>query len=540
MIPFDGVVHKSGYGRFFICLPGAARAIPAGAVFFFAVRPLTVSFRASHTRTHPKVHPHAFRRIALAVLSLLALTHCAQNPVPGDRDKREVVPVSGQDAIQTGVPAHEDVLGEYPAVDQAALQAYVDVIGQKLARQSPRPDLPWHFTVVDSPDVNAFSLPGGYVYLTRGLLPYLNSEAQLAAVIGHEIGHVIAGHGVPPRSAATAAEVGAGLGSILASGPNDRGGASRVQALAPVWSRGYGRDLEREADRLGAECLARAGYDPRALVEFAGVLQKQESLAAEQARRDGRQLQTYHGVPATPPERDARLAELVDETAKYAVANPRVGRDEYLQKIDGVSFGDSPEQGVIRNNALLHEKLGLALQFPPGWLVRNRPGRVFAVNPAGDALVELLPGPKNDQPLDTLQKDLQLDPGARYDSGRLSGYPAAFAAGAQQGKPVVVAAVVFNGGQYLIAGISKDKAAYERERAALRNAINSFHVLTPAERLLARPHRVRVITAQATTTMAALARLSPLGNGAESQLRLMNALDPGVEPKPGQRLKIVQ
>jgi len=483
------------------------------------------------------VHSHPLKRIALAVFSVLALTHCAQNPVTGDRN---FVLMSEAQEIQMGAAAHKDVLKEYPAVAAPALQAYVDAIGQTLAKQSHRPSLQWHFTVVDSPDVNAFALPGGYVYVTRGILAYLDSEAELAGVIGHEIGHVTARHGVRQQSAATAAGVGAVLGAVLVPGMNNQAGASLMQTLAQAWTAGYGRDHELESDRLGAAYLAKTGYDPQAMIEVIGVLKDQEIFAAEQAKRDGRQPQTYHGTFATHPSNDARLKQVVGEATKYAVANPREGRDDYLQHLDGMIFGDSPEQGVIRGNALLHEKLGLALQFPPGWRVQNRADRVTAVSPGVDALVELLPGPRDGKPLDTLQKGLKLDPGARFDSGSLSGYPAAFAAGAQQGKPVVVAAVAFSGAQYLIAGMAKDATVYARERAALRGAINSFHALTPAERQAARPHVIRTFVAQPGTTVAELARRSPLGAEAEGQLRLMNGLYPAGEPKPGQRLKIVQ
>jgi predicted Zn-dependent protease len=195
---------------------------------------------------------------------------------------------------------------------------------------------------------------------------------------------------------------------------------------------------------------------------------------------------------------------------------------------------------MIRNNMLLHKKLGLAIQFPSGWQVQNRPDRVVALSPQGDALVELRQGPKHDRPLETLQKGIKLDAGARYDSGSLSGYPAAFAAGAQQGKPVVVAAVVFNDTQYLIAGMTQDKSTYDRERSTLRAAINSFRAMTPAEKQAARPYLLQLVTARSGMTMAGLARQSPLGAEAESQLRLMNDLYPNGEPKPGQLLKIVR
>ncbi|HBU28662.1 MAG TPA: peptidase M48 Ste24p [Thiobacillus sp.] len=448
--------------------------------------------------------------------------------------------MSEQQEIQMGAEAHQDVLKEYAALPNPGLQTYVNEVGQRLAKQSHRPNLPWHFTVVDSPDVNAFALPGGYVYITRGLMAYLNSEAELAGVIGHEIGHVTARHGVRQQSASTAVGLGAVLGSILVPGMNNQAGASLLQTLAQAWTAGYGREHELESDRLGAEYLAKTGYRPQAMIDVIGVLKNQELFSAEQAKRDGRQPRTYHGTFATHPGNDTRLQQVVAAANQYSVVNPREGQSEYLQKMAGVVFGDSPDQGLIRNNMLLHEKLGLTVQFPPGWRVQNRPDRVIALSPKGDALVELQQGPKHDRPLETLQKGIKLDGGARYDSGSLSGYPAAFAAGAQQGKPVVVAAVVFNGTQYLIAGMARDKPVYDRERNTLRAAINSFRAITPAERQAARPHVLQLITAQPGTTMAGLARQSPLGIDAESQLRLMNALYPSGEPKPGQRLKIVQ
>jgi len=481
------------------------------------------------------VKPPVFHRVAAILLGALTLTHCASNPVTGGKD---FVLMSEQQEIQTGAQAHKDVLKEYAALDNPDLQAYVNEIGQRLAKQSHRPDLAWHFTVVDSPDVNAFALPGGYVYITRGIMVYLNSEAELAGVVGHEIGHVTARHGVRQQSAATAAGLGAVLGSILVPGLNNQAGATVMQSLAQAWTAGYGRDHELESDRLGAQYLAKAGYNPQAMIEVIGLLKNQESFAAEQT--GGREPRSYHGTFDTHPSNDARLKQVVGEASQYTVADPREGRNDYLQKIDGVYFGDSPDQGVIRNNQLLHAKLGLAIQFPPGWRVQNRPDRVVATSPKGDAMIELQQGPRNDQPLETLQSGLKLDGGARYDSGKLSGYPAAFAAGTQQGKPVVVAAVVFNGTQYLIGGMARDKPAYDRERATLRGVINSFHAITPAEKLVARPYVLKLVTAQPGTTMAGLAQTSPLGEAAESQLRLLNDLYPAGEPKPGQRLKIVQ
>ena len=461
-------------------------------------------------------------RIAATLAALLLLSHCAQAPVGGDR---ETVPPPGPREVELGAQAQREVLKEYARLEHAALQAYVTGIGQRLARHSPRAGVAWQFSVLDSADANAFSLPDGQVYISRGILPYLDSEAGLAAVIAHEIGHVSARHGVSLAGAPAAA----GLGSVLVPEAEPVPGAPLLRALAGARTAGYGRESEREADRIGAACLEAAGYDPQAMADAADRLR---ALAA--AHGDVRDFSpgAYHAVAdSAAPRRRLR--------SRAAPAAPAAD-DAYLRRLVGLAVGDSAEQGVLRDNRLLHARLGLTLQFPPGWQVRNRADRVVATNPAGDALLELQAGPKRGTPLDTLQKAVRLDPGTRYDSGRLGGQPAAFAAGAQGGRPVVVAAVVVDGAQYLIAGMTRDTAAYERERSALRAAINSFRELTPAEKEAARAYTLRLATTRPGQTMATLARQSRLGADGEPLLRLMNGLHPDGEPEPGRLLKIVE
>ena len=481
--------------------------------------------------------PPVLRRIVVAISGALLLTHCAQNPVSGGSD---FVLMSEQQEIQQGAQANKEVMQEYGLVNDPQLQAYVTRVGKGLAAKSHRPNLDWHFTVVDSPEVNAFALPGGYVYITRGIMAYLNSEAELAGVVGHEIGHVTARHAVRQQSTATAVGLGAILGSILVPGLNNQAGASLLQTLSQSLVAGYGREHELEADRLGAEYLAKTGYNPQAMVEVIGVLKNQELSDIELAKQEGREPRRYHGLFATHPDNDTRLKQVVGEARKYQVANPVENNAAYLGAINGMYFGDSPDQGVIRHNALLHEKLGIGVQFPQGWRVQNQPDRVAAINPQGTALVELKPGSKNTPPMDTLQKGLKLDQGARYESGNVNGNPAAFAAGALQGKPVLAAAINFNGGQFLLAALAKDANAYNQYRNEMKAAINSFHKLTAAERLQARPYVIRVIQAQPGMSMAQLVAQSPLGKAAEVQLRLMNDLYPSGEPKPGQMIKIIQ
>lgn len=468
-------------------------------------------------------------RIAGSIACVLLLSHCAQEPL------RTPVPVApplpDAQEIELGRAAHQVVLREHAPLDHAPLQAYVNAIGMRLAAHSARPALPWQFTVMDSAEVNAYSLPGGYVYVARGLLAHLNSEAELAAVLAHEIGHIDARHGLRRQADAPAPA----LGSVLAPEGEQPPGASLAKTLAAAWATGYGREAELEAHRRAAQLLAAAGYRPQAVVDVATALKNQAAAAQAAAARFGAPHHaTFDGHP-----NDRTLTQFIAQASR-SVTDPRDGRDEYLGKLDGLIYGDSPEQGTLRENRLLHERFGFSVQFPPGWQVQNRADRVVALHPDGDAMVELQPGPKRGKPLDTLQRGVKLDAGARYDSGELAGYPAAFAAGAQGGKPAVVAAVVFNDAQYLLAGMTRDKAAYERERAVLRATINSFRGLTAAERRALKGRTLQTVVVEPGQTLADIAKQSPLGDDAETHLRLINALYPEGEPEAGQSLKIVR
>lgn len=481
-----------------------------------------------------KIKPLLFALVVAAAMP----TGCAQNPVTG---RQNLVLVSEQQEIQMGRQADSEVRQQYGVYDQPALQAYVNEVGQKLAANSHRPNLKYSFTVVDSPDINAFALPGGYIYVTRGILAYLNSEAEMAAVIGHEIGHVTARHGVQQQSAGTIATAGAILASVFVPQLRGEAGQTILSSLGQAILSGYGRDHELEADRLGAEYLARAGYDPQAMIRVIGVLKNQELFDVELAGQEGREPRRYHGVFATHPDNDTRLQQVVGEAHKYRVANPVENRAAFIARINGIIFGDSPEQGVIRNNKLMHEKLGISVQFPSGWRVANQPDKVSAINPARDALIELSPAKQQaGSPVDQLAKAIKLDPGGRIQPASVGGYPAAIAQGVQAGKPVIVALIYFGNSAYFIGALAKDVQALRANQGAIHAAISSFRALTAEERQIARPYRLRTITAGAGTTLAELARQSPLGTHAEGTLRLLNGLYPSGEPRPDQILKIVE
>jgi predicted Zn-dependent protease len=473
-----------------------------------------------------------------AVAAALAVANCATNPVTGNPN---FVMMSESQEIQVGRKEDSKVRKEYGVYDDLALQNYVNEIGQKLARASHRSGLQYQFTVVDSPQINAFALPGGYIYITRGILAFLNSEAELAAVLGHELGHVTARHSVQQLSAATAAQVGSSLLQIFV--PETRGGLgdTAINLLGGALLSGYGREHELEADRLGAEYLARTGYDPQAMVSVVGVLKNQELFDAAVAKQEGREPRAYHGLFATHPDNDTRFRQVVGEAARFKQPVTRVAREEFLRKVDKMVYADSPQQGIIRNNTLYHAELGLAMQFPQGWRVKNSPDRVTAVSPRDEAMVDLrMAGPARGTPADVLRKAVGLGTGSRVTPTTINGLPAATASLNLRGLPTRVAAVFLDNNAYLIGAQARSAQGMNRWGPAIDEATMSFHAITDAERVVARPLRLRVITARPGMTFAELARTSPIGKHAEGYLRLLNTMYPAGEPVEGQALKIVE
>ena len=476
-------------------------------------------------------------RLMAATLAT-AFTSCAVNPVSGNPN---FVMMSESQEIGIGRSEDAKVRKQYGVYEHPGLQQAVSDIGQRLAQASHRPALPFHFLVVDSPEVNAFALPGGYVYITRGILAYLNSEAELAAVLGHEIGHVTARHSVQQLSASTAANVGAPLLQIFVPQIRNSAGDLLVNVLGGALLSGYGREHELEADRLGAEYLARTGYDPQAMIRVVGVLKNQELFDAEVARAEGREPRKYHGLFASHPDNDTRLQEIVREASKVRAAGDRVNREAFMRLSDRMIFGDSPEQGIVRGNTFYHAPLGFTLPFPAGWKVRNSPASVTATAPDGSALMDLRSaGTPQATPAATLRRFLKLGAGSEITGITISGLPAATTDLSLSGKPTRVAAIHLGKAAYVVGLQGNDRKGFNAHLALMMKSLRGFHAISDSERALARPLRIRVITAGAGDTFRELARRSPLGQFAEGHLRLLNGRYPAGEPVAGEALKIVE
>lgn len=476
--------------------------------------------------------------LSAAIAASLGLGSCAVNPVSG---RQQFNLMSEAEEIRTGQQGDAEVRRQYGVYDDPALQSRIEAIGRGLAAHSHRPGLPYRFTVLDSVEVNAFALPGGPIYITRGLLAHLNSEAQVAAVLGHEIGHVTARHGAQQYSAAQATQIGLALLSVLSPDVR-RASQSLISPLATAWLRGYGREHELEADRLGAEYLARTGRPPQAMVEVIGVLKDQELFDVERARREGRAPRVYHGVFATHPDNDTRLREVIDEVrdlSRHDLKPETPGA--FLAALDGMVWGDSPDQGMVRDGVFRHGPLDFGVRLPAGWRVQNTVQTLTVQSPRDEVQLQITGlGAARGDLAARLQQTLGRTPHTPVARGQRNGIEVATTQGQADGVPFAALAFRSTGQDLLLVGLARDRKAEALLRAAFRETADSLHPLDAAERASLKPLRIRLQQIERRTTYRELAKGSPLGADAESLLRLINGDWPAGEPERGRSVKVIR
>jgi predicted Zn-dependent protease len=469
-------------------------------------------------------------------LLVLAPIGCATNPATG---KKEFSLMSEAQEIDLGKQMDVEVRREMGVYNDPELQRYVESIGMKLARASERPNLPWHFAVVDEPAINAFALPGGYIYVTRGILPFLDNEAELAGVLGHEIGHVTARHSAQQYTKATSAGLGVTLLSIFV--PEARPLQGLTETALGVLFLKYGRDDELQADRLGVEYTAATGWDP------AGVGGMLRTLARLDEATGSRR-----GVPnwlSTHPAPADRVEEIHAYVAKLAVPTGTGGTDEtaFLRRVDGVVFGDSPSQGVIRGNSFLHPELRLSIAFPRGWDIQNSKTQVMAKAPDQNDFMILQLVPAASGSLEQVAVGTMANAGFRQvDGGRaqvngLDAYVGTYQGSMQGlGNVVTLAAHIVHGRNlYLLAGLAPPNE-FQSVQRQFSDAIRSFRELSREEAAAIRPTRIDLYTVRSGDTWESIAkRAQEVGGPPASTLAIMNNSDPAQPPRPGDRIKIV-
>jgi predicted Zn-dependent protease len=410
---------------------------------------------------------------------------CARNPVTG---KNELSLVSESQEIEMGRQSAQEVAQTIGIYDDAAAQAYVSSIGMKMAKASERPNLPWEFHVVNDASVNAFALPGGFIYVTRGLMTSINDEAELATVVGHEIGHVTNRHSVQQISKAQLAQVGLGVGSLLSSDVAKLAGLAS-QGLSLLFLK-YSRDAENQADLAGFRYAANQNYDVREMVKVFQTLDR-----VSQASGGGKLpewLET-HPDPGTRIENTQARLDTLHKDLSRAVVN----RDSYLQHVQNMTYGEDPRQGFFEGSNFYHPDLRFQLTFPEGWKTQNGADAVVAMSPQQDAIIQLGLAGKT-APQQAVQQFLSQQgvQAGNTSTTSINGLPAAsgyFQAQSEQGAVQgLVTFVSYNGNTYGLLGYTPSGKLSQYD-GVFRQTMSSFGQLQNQAALSVKPARVELV-----------------------------------------------
>ena len=459
----------------------------------------------------------AARQFTLTVLLLLVAASCARNPVTG---KRELALVSEAQEIQLGQQSAKQVEATMALVPDQALQQYVSQVGMRLARASERPDLPWSFRVIDDPTPNAFALPGGPIYVTRGILALMEDEAELATVLGHEIGHITARHSVQQMSQQQLAQLGLGVGMIL-SPELAQFGDLAAQGLGLLFLK-YGRDDERQADDLGFRYALAQNYDVREQGDIFASLQR---ISAQSGASGIPSWMSTHPDPGERVQAAERRAAGVDRPLDNTIRN----RDAFLARTDGLIYGQNPRDGYFEGAVFYHPELKFRLTFPQGWKTQNTPQAVVAMSAQQDALLQLtLSKGGAQQAAQQFFAQEGLRPGT-VSRQTVNGLPAVsgyFEAQTEQGILNGLAVFLdYDGRTYQLLGYAPAER-FGAHEATLRQAIGTFARVSDAKVLNVQPNRLDVVKLPQAMTLSEFARKYPSVVDVE-ELALLNQLPDG-------------
>ena len=396
-----------------------------------------------------------------------------------------------------GREAHESILAQMGVYPDEEVQRYVAALGREMAAMSERPHLPWTFTVIDDPTVNAFALPGGFIYVTRGIMTHLNTEAELVGVLGHEIGHVTARHGASRMSKAQLATVGLGVGMVLSEEFRHFGDLAQ-QGLGLLFLK-YSRDDERQADDLGFRYMANGGWDARQMPEVFGVLKRVSEVAGA-----GR-LPNWLATHPDPVERQERIRAAI-ESSFTDFSSAKVNRPTYMAGLDGMVFGDNPREGYFEDGVFLHPDLEFRIDFPSGWKTQNQKQQVAGISEQQDAMVLLTLAQQEDP--EAAAREFLSQEGINAGSierGRIHGMQAALAdfevpREEQSDIRGQVAFVRYGSNTFRLLGYTLEEKwnAYGRP---INLFLMSFQRLTDRRALSVQPARVNVVTPPSDMTL---------------------------------------
>jgi len=483
------------------------------------------------------------RRPALGFVLALAAFACATNPVTG---RSELVLMSPAQESAEGKQAAAQVKQQMGLVeDDPALLAFVRSVGARVAAHSPRKDVSYQFAIANMPETNAFALPGGYVYVSRGLLALVRSEDELANVLAHEVGHVAARHAAQRETRAIGVGLLTMLGAAAAGVVGGAEAANAVGQLGQVAGAGliasYSRDQERQADEVGQTLAKAAGYDPGGMATFLGALDTEVTLQAGGKTRRPSFLDSH---PATP-ERVATATARARTLGTTGVLAPISARSTFVSRLEGILVDEDPAQGLVREQTFVHPDLDLRIQFPDGWAVQNGQDAVAAQDKEGAALIALVVQERGDDPRAAAEKFLRANAQAvelgdhgPLKSAAVPAYQARARVALSQGTAAAELFWLAHGGAIYRLQCLTGEQNLSTFDAAFERTAKSFRSLSSEERAGIRERRVHVVQAAGGESLAALAERS--GNVWKlEKAALANGLEKGATLAPGQRVKIV-
>ncbi|MBI1244729.1 MAG: M48 family metalloprotease [Alphaproteobacteria bacterium] len=488
----------------------------------------------------------------LAIAAAGGLVGCAQNAATGRSQFTAFV--SPEEEAKIGREQHPQVLAEFGgAYDNPKVAAYVQRVGETLVARSELKGQPFRFTVINSDIYNAFALPGGYVYITRGLLALMSSEAELASVLGHEIGHVTARHTAERISRTQAANIFSsvlGIGVAVLTGSGDAGNlaAQATGSGAAVWLAGFSREQEFEADKLGVRYMAADGYDPREAAEMLSKLGDGVRLSVKELGRPPESADEFSIMQSHPRTADRVVAATDAARAQGMVvaANPRIGEDAYFDAIDGMAFGGDAESGFVRGNVFTHPKLRFRFEAPKGFRIVNGEDAVRAMGPDNSSIkLDAKQAPRGVEPADFLvgvwAKGVRLQNVERIQINGLAAATGALRMNGQKGPvDVRLVAIKHPDGAYFRMMFVVPAASGGKFNEDFRRATYSFRALTEAEARAAEPLRIRFVTVRPGDTQASIAQRMATKDGFDlERFRIYNGLKADAPLVPGSRVKII-
>lgn len=495
-----------------------------------------MTLRYQQNRVQGKRLVKLWTLILCVTLSAALLSGCSTNPATGKSQFAAFM--SPEQELKISAQEHVKIVKQYGLYDNKALQAYVSGIGTRVTQETERPDITYKFYILDSPIVNAFALPGGYIYVSRGLLALANSEAELAGVLGHEAGHVTARHSAERYSRGVVTSLG---GTLLSAALGSSAASQAIGLGTNLYLSGYSRGQENEADALGLRYMTQGGYDPDALSGFLKSLGEDKELAQKMSgKREGAAYFSTH--PPTPE----RVAKTTQGAQNYQIKNPISGRNVYFRQIDSMIFGDSPAQGFARGNSFYHPKLGFKFDAPSGYQIINQPSQVVLKSNTTQAVMifDIKGDAGEDSPSRYITNkwitDKNLTPPERIMIGGMSAATTSYQ-GSVNNVPMTIQliAIKWSKDRYARFQIGIPNGLNTAQLDAIKTASYSFKSLSTREKKNLKPSRVKIITASYGDTAASLSKRQIFTDYSEDKFRLLNGLIGGEGVYAGREYKII-